>query len=527
VTYQYNSNGWLTAILDGGTNVIVSYTYDAAGHRIGRTLANSTFTVYNYDNAGQVTNIWDQQISGSITNTISRFQYGYDAAGNRLWVKRADGTGDAYSYDAINQLTNVLYGGTNSVTYNYDAAQNRISVAATNSGTTTYGVNNLNQYTNVGGAILAYDGNGNLTNAGTWSYTYDSENRLIRAVKGSTNIVYIYDVLGRLIERDATATTNRFYYAGQQTIEERDGNNAVVRKYVYGPGLDEPVRMSSGGTNYYYHADAATSITEITDNTGSKLEQYSYDVYGNVTILSALNAQLSTSAIGNRLMFQGRDRDPDTSLYNFRSRYYSPGLGRFMQPDPIRQLGGLNLYTFAGNSPVNYIDPCGMSWWSVAGSFVAGVAIGVAIAAVVAVAAPVVATVAVSALVAAGVSAATAGAVVTVGGLALGVAGAATYGYNTYNAYNTASQTGNWNQFAFDLGIGVGGLAYAGYSAYSGWSWESDMANSYQPYFNPDLSFFQNLVNEFGTMPTDEAADLLSSLFGMGLGSLLGLLFNC
>jgi hypothetical protein len=105
------------------------------------------------------------------------------------------------------------------------------------------------------------------------NYTYDSENRMTRAsiLLAPSGINYIYDTLGRLIERRNGGNTNRFYYAGWQTIEERDGNDTVVRKYVYGPGIDEPVRMSSGGTNYYYHADATTSISELTDNTGNKL----------------------------------------------------------------------------------------------------------------------------------------------------------------------------------------------------------------------------------------------------------------
>jgi RHS repeat-associated protein len=380
VTYQYNSNGWLTAILDGGTNVIVSYTYDAAGHRIGRALENSTFTVYNYDNAAQLTNILDyRQLVGVITNPVSQFQYGYDAAGNRLWVKRTNNIANVatafiynavYSYDAINQLTNAQYGEmtnsdsqpiswNNNVTYKFDATGNRSSVVNASAGTTAYTANALNQYTNVGGATLTYDGNGNLTNDRMWSYTYDIENRLIKAVMGSTNIVYVYDALGRLVERDAPGGTNRFYFAGWQTIEERNGNDAVVRKYVYGPGIDEPVRMIYNGTKCYYHSDGLASIAEMTDIYGNNLELYGYDDYGNPTIMNGKGDLLSGSYYGNRLMFQGRDRDPDTGLYNFRNRYYSPSLGRFMQPDPARLAGGLNLYSSFYNNPVKYGDPMG------------------------------------------------------------------------------------------------------------------------------------------------------------------------
>jgi RHS repeat-associated protein len=104
---------------------------------------------------------------------------------------------------------------------------------------------------------------------------------------------------------------------------------------VYGPDIDEPVRMTRSGTNYYYHAAVLGTVTEITDGSGSVVERYTYDVYGEPQMWDGSGNAIGSSAIGNRLLFQGRDRDPDTSLYNFRNRYYTPGLGRFVQMDPI------------------------------------------------------------------------------------------------------------------------------------------------------------------------------------------------
>jgi YD repeat-containing protein len=54
----------LTNISDGGTTTIVSYEYDSAGRRTKRTLQNNTFTVLEYGNGSQLTNIWHRQISG-------------------------------------------------------------------------------------------------------------------------------------------------------------------------------------------------------------------------------------------------------------------------------------------------------------------------------------------------------------------------------------------------------------------------------------------------------------------------------
>jgi RHS repeat-associated protein len=154
------------------------------------------------------------------------------------------------------------------------------------------------------------------------------------------------------------------YYAGWQMIAEYNGAGSLQRKYVYGPGIDEPVRMTStggAGTNYFYHADGLGSVTEITGTTGQLVECYRYDVYGTPTFYNAAGSPLSASAISNRLLFTGRDRDPDTTWYNYRHRYYNPTLGRLVQPDPIRIAGGhFNLYVYTRNAPGTWRDPLGL-----------------------------------------------------------------------------------------------------------------------------------------------------------------------
>jgi RHS repeat-associated protein len=375
--YEFDDSGRFRYIFQGESTV-VGYDYDSAGRRTQRTLENGTFTQYEYDASGQLTNLVHKRENESV---ISSFGYGYDDAGNRKWVKRANGKGDVYKYDAIDQLTNVLYEATNpdgtpsawtnEARYVFDAAGNRTSVTLTNSGTTTYTANTLNQYTNVGGTTLSYDLNGNLTNHNGWSLTYDRENRLIQAKTGSVNITYKYDPFGRLVERIKGTTTNRYYYAGWQLIEERDRNDIMVGSYVYGTGIDEPLRRISYDDNYamyvtnYYHADAQGNVTEITDVNGDLAGRYSYDVYGTPKVDE-------WEYTPNHLLFQGRDRDPDTGLYNFRYRYYSSSLGRFVQTDPVRheqawlnrnpleEQGGPSLYSFVFNNPVISIDPYGL-----------------------------------------------------------------------------------------------------------------------------------------------------------------------
>ena len=89
----------------------------------------------------------------------------------------------------------------------------------------------------------------------------------------------------------------------------------------------------------------------LTDTTGNLVEAYRYNAYGQ---------PLQVSTVGNPYMFTGRRFDSETGLYYYRARYYSPQLRRFIEPDPIGFEGGMNLYAYVGNDPVNLIDPYGL-----------------------------------------------------------------------------------------------------------------------------------------------------------------------
>src|SRR5205085_6576300 len=68
---------------------------------------------------------------------------------------------------------------------------------------------------------------------------------------------------------------------------------------------------------------------------GNVIERYRYDAFGKPTILSANNAQLSTSTYGNRFMYTGREYLSELGIYDYRHRMYNPSLGRFLQSDPL------------------------------------------------------------------------------------------------------------------------------------------------------------------------------------------------
>ncbi len=85
---------------------------------------------------------------------------------------------------------------------------------------------------------------------------------------------------------------------------------------------------------------------------------YEYAPFGGV--ISAVAA--GSFAEANPFRFSTKHYDTETGLVDYGERLYSPSLGRWLSRDPIGPLGGPNVYTFAGNNPIDRIDPFGMMY---------------------------------------------------------------------------------------------------------------------------------------------------------------------
>jgi RHS repeat-associated protein len=182
---------------------------------------------------------------------------------------------------------------------------------------------------------------------------------MIRAQIGADTVTFAYDAFGRRTKKSSSAGTVSYIYDGDQVIAEYNASGALLRKFVYGSGIDEPVLMESSGTQYYYHFDGLGSVREISNAAGAVVEKYAYDVYGKMRISNASDTVLEKSAVGNPYSFTGRRYDTETGLYHYRARTYSAELGRFLQVDPVGYMDSMNLYAYVLNNPVNLIDPFG------------------------------------------------------------------------------------------------------------------------------------------------------------------------
>lgn len=380
VAYGYSARNQVSNVSVDGAPALASYGYDPDGNALSKVLENGTSVVYNYDDADRLLTA-DNQKGGS---SFLRYDYAYNSANNRtnrtetIGGMTAVSSNDIYGYDAIDQLTQVKYSynaGANTqdrlVSYNYDATGDRTSL--TDNGTaTSYTVNNLNEYTAVGTTTPTYDANGNLTLRGqaSSSYTYDAANRLTCAsdATGGNSTTFAYDARNRCVSRAVTSgnqqqTTTYYYFDGWNLIEERDSSGAEIARYVHGGRTDELLTRTATAGTFYYHHDALGSTIALTDASGNPVERYSYDVYGAPTFKDGSGNIVSSSASGNCFLFTGREYLSGTylNLYDYRNRFYSPELGRFLQTDPIGfRAGDINIYRYVGNGPINGIDPMGL-----------------------------------------------------------------------------------------------------------------------------------------------------------------------
>jgi RHS repeat-associated protein len=170
--------------------------------------------------------------------------------------------------------------------------------------------------------------------------------------KAGTNFFYHADGLTSITEitNQSGSVVQRYTYSSFGEIESQQDAN-FVQPYTFTAREVDPEER--GGQNFYYHADGLTSITDITNQSGSVVQRYSYSSFGE------LESQLDSNFI-QPYTFTAREFDSETELYHYRERQYDWRTGRFASEDPIAFEGGINFYAYAGNNPVNFVDPLGL-----------------------------------------------------------------------------------------------------------------------------------------------------------------------
>lgn len=274
-----------------------------------------------------------------------------------------------YAYNALSQL--ILEQGEREQRYSCDSLGNRLQRDSF-----IYKVDDLNQLVEAEGASYTFDGNGNLatTTVGenTWIYQWSPLNQLISIKDPDQNVVsFTYDLTGRRLTKkielkDKKAKIFRFFYLGNIEIGSLDEKGVIVELKVPSnpnhPEISPCVAIEVRKEIYVPLYDLQGNVTCLLDHQRRQVaESYRYSSFGEEEIINARGKIVSDSALGNPWRYRGKRVDQEIGLIWFGQRYYDAQLGRWISPDPAGDIDGPNLYAFARNNPMTYVDYFGLA----------------------------------------------------------------------------------------------------------------------------------------------------------------------
>jgi RHS repeat-associated protein len=396
ITYAYNAGARPTSALDGTTSVYYANTahYWAGGSpcwtvygaaitgaatyngRLQPLRLQSTGSVVTYPGScgglGQ---------TGTLLDLSYNFNYGSGDNGNVMGITNNRDTtrSQAFGYDVFNRLltaTASTYTASPShcwgEAYVYDnnatggAWGNLTGISSAGSAYTgctqeSLGVTATAQNQIANGTSIGYDTAGNMTTNSGSTYSYDAENHLT----ATAGVSYTYDGDGKRVEK----SNGKIYWYGMDgsVLDETDltgsTTNSSFSEYIFF-GEKRIGRRDSSNNVYYYtgdHLSTSRVIAEVPSGQTTPTLCYDADFY------PFGGERAYTTACVQNYKFTGKERDAESSLDDFRARFDSSSLGRFMSPDPVTitperfyDPQQLDEYSYTRNNPLKLVDPTGM-----------------------------------------------------------------------------------------------------------------------------------------------------------------------
>ncbi len=395
--FLYDTNNRVISITDGDAR-ITTYRYDLNGNVVKQTYPNGVEILRQYDTFNRVTSIVAKK-DGAVLQTNT---YSYDAVGNVVELvqesqsRRLEISNQYDAFDRLSNETRIESSTPNSSlvnTYTYDCANNIVEVVKTYdliSERTEYVYNSLNQLI----SMSSYDSNNEAMH--TYTYTYNEKGCLNIVKKDGENVAgYSFNGFFHLVSfytNDNSNITQRYYYdyrgrrisespffaeyyreytysGGTSVIEyeysENSGNISISGNILYYRGPD--MGGGVGGINYacdladnsinYKHYNLRGDVIMTTGSAGNVLSELWYTAYGEYEGFGTLPSdkhRANTKVDDGELILDGH-------------RYRNKALMRFMSPDPLEYVDGLNCYIYCSNNPWGRFDPDGLAGNDISG----------------------------------------------------------------------------------------------------------------------------------------------------------------
>jgi RHS repeat-associated protein len=411
VDYGYGTSGRINTVSDGQTKA--TYEYLASSNHIEHTTYhnqnNPTMqTTQQYDRLGRLLDTTTRRQSDS--EILSSHRYTYNLANQRTTAHVDSGNRWDYEYDGLGQVisgkqTKASGESHQNHTYDFDTIGNRKQTISQGV-VEVYEVNPLNQYksreTTENGRqtsdFYQHDADGNLIQDTKWSYKWNADNRLIAMEdQDSTNpqrLEFRYDPQGRRIQKAVYGLTivdeggkgkkrpkwnlikqHYYIYNEWNLIAEIDDKDNLVRTHLWGADLSGTLQGAGGvggllmTTNHQKDEavvplfDGIGKIVQYADaQNGAEVVKFAYDPFGNkLSDTAGLEGSFP-------FRFSSKFSDDESGLTYYGVRYYNPETGRWLNRDPLEEMGGMNLSVLLRNNPTCFIDVLGMyewgGWWS-------------------------------------------------------------------------------------------------------------------------------------------------------------------